>query len=104
MLREISSEQLLEWVVFSELEPFEPERLEQVVVSVAQAIYNVNRDRKKRKEPFTIDDCLPRFGDNNRPKKAATPIRRSWQAMKALAVTLTDDSKQSAPGRREKGD
>ena len=41
---------------------------------------NINRDDKKRPQPFTIDDFMVRFGDDVPP----APPKKTWQEMKQV--------------------
>jgi hypothetical protein len=81
MLREITWRQFLEWQAFFVLEPFDEDRADIRIASVVQALLNINRDRKKRKKPYTLEDARVWFGDTPRPKREA----QTWQQM--LAVT-----------------
>jgi hypothetical protein len=59
MLREIPSRLLMEWMAFYGLEPFGYEADFQGHALTASVIAEVNRNTKKRKEPFTIKDFMP---------------------------------------------
>lgn len=87
MLSKINGKQLLEWMAFSELEPFGPRREDERAGVIVKAIYDVNR--KKGSKPAKLEDCTPMFGDVPKPKK-------SWQAMMAFAQDYTIRSKIEA--------
>lgn len=50
-----------EWQAYAALEPFDEERGDLRAASIVQVLANVNRDRKKSREPFTLDDVRLRF-------------------------------------------
>lgn len=77
MLRSMTLTQFEEWKVFYDLEPFDEEREDLRFASLTQAIYNVNRNPKKRSSPFTLEEVRLRFGD-------AKPRQKSWQEMEAI--------------------
>jgi uncharacterized protein DUF4035 len=93
MLRSMTSRQFSEWMVYASLDPFDAEREDMRVGLIVSAIYNVNRDRKKRAKPFTITDCMPLFGDAapQKQKKVA-----DWRFMKALGKALTLASQEES--------
>lgn len=70
MLDEITWGQFQEWVAFAELSPFLAEREDFRIASIVQTLANVNRDPKKRRTPYPIEDFVLRFGDA--PKSTAT--------------------------------
>lgn len=60
-MREIDSQEFAEWMAYSLYEPFGPEREDQRAGMVAALIANVNRDEKKRSEPYDVEDFFPRY-------------------------------------------
>jgi hypothetical protein len=68
MLDEITWGQFEEWVTYAELSPFSAEREDYRVASVVQAIVNVNRDIKKKRKPYEIQDFVLYFGDSPKPE------------------------------------
>jgi hypothetical protein len=56
----ISSRELAEWMVFYNMEPWGAEVEDWRTGMVASVIANVNRDPKKRKEPYNPDDFIPK--------------------------------------------
>lgn len=67
--------EFLDWIAYYELEPFGPERVDWNAAMVASVIANANRDPKKRKKPFTVNDFIFRIKDKSQPG--------DWQTMKA---------------------
>jgi hypothetical protein len=68
LLGRVSSRELTEWEAYAALEPFGEERGDLRAGVVASVIANVNRDPKKRREPFEPKDFMPRFGETERAK------------------------------------
>lgn len=74
MLEEMTWEQFQEWVTFSSLSPFTADREEYRFAAITQMIANMNRDTKKRRDPYSIDMFVLRFGDMPEgPKKKQAP-------------------------------
>lgn len=98
MLRRMTAEQLRSWQMYEEVEPFSEERQDYRIGALMTLIANINRNPKKVRTPFSVEDCVPRFGDNT-PK--AKP-KADWHRMKALAMALTAESREKpqAPKRR----
>jgi hypothetical protein len=69
MLDEIDTVQWMEWMVYMGLAPFGPERAAWEHASIVAAIVNMNRDPKKKPEPYPIDTFLLRMGDMEAAKK-----------------------------------
>jgi hypothetical protein len=76
MLSQITWEQLVEWMAFAEVEPFDEERADMRAAQITSAIVNVNR--AKGASPVSVSDVLLRFGDYE-------PPRKTWQQLKAAA-------------------
>lgn len=96
MLRRMSCRQLMEWQAFDILEPFGPERADLRSGAILNVLMNAHRDVKKQRKPFTLAECVPMFGDSERPKK-----RMTWQQMQAVAIQLTAENR--AEHRRKRG-
>jgi hypothetical protein len=79
MLGEISWTEFIEWMVFNEVEPFDPIRADMRAASVCATVANVNRDRKKRSRPFKSEDFVLHWGDGI-PQKP----RQTWQQQKMI--------------------
>lgn len=76
----------LRWRYFSELEPFGELRQDYRAASIVQALYNLQRDTKKHKDPFPITEFVLKFGE---PEGATVGRKRqTWQEQKALAKVL----------------
>jgi hypothetical protein len=97
MLRSMSGKQFLEWLAFSGLEPFGPERDDQRSGAIIQVLMNAHRNTKKRSRPYTLADATPIFGDAKKPTRVA-----DWRAMKAVAIMMTADSRARTPRGRKR--
>lgn len=67
--RRMSSHELTEWMAFYELEPFGDEWRQ--TASITSLMANVNRDTKKRTQPYEIEDFMPI--DRTTTEEAETP-------------------------------
>jgi hypothetical protein len=54
-------------VVYEQLTPFTQDREEYRFASVVSMLANINRDSKKQKEPWPLDQFVLRFGDMPEP-------------------------------------
>jgi G3E family GTPase len=94
MLRSMSAKQWGEWVAFGELEPFEPERLEQVVSQVTQVLINQNRSRGTK--AISNDDIRLRFGDDAAQVPGSVVAQRKSSAtLEAVARAMVITSRKA---------
>jgi hypothetical protein len=99
MLDEIDYPAFLEWMAMAELSPFTAEREEYRTANIVQAIVNMNRDVKKRREPWPIEQFVLRFGDMPAYKKRQTPEEQKAIARMfymAFNQPFLDKDKQNA--------
>lgn len=80
MLEEMPAGLLWEWVAFSHVAPFGPERADLRAGIVASVVANSSRNPKKKPKPFSPGDFMPKF---ERPKKVQT-----WEEQLAIVVEL----------------
>jgi hypothetical protein len=66
--RRLSAAELTEWMAFYHLEPWGGERSDLQAGIIASTVANVNRDSKKKPEPYRPQDFIPQYG----PKKEQT--------------------------------
>lgn len=62
LLERISSRELTEWIAYQQLEPMQAERSDRIELLLGQLLVllaNVNRDTKKRKRPYSLEDFMP---------------------------------------------
>lgn len=64
----LSGSQLQDWMDYAAREPFGSARADQRAGVLAALIANVNRDSKRKPEPFTIEDFFP-----SEPPREETP-------------------------------
>lgn len=83
MLDEIDYPRFMEWMAFAELSPFTADREEYRTANVVQAIVNMNRDVKKRREPWPLEQFVLRFGDM--PGAQATKRQQTPEEQKQIA-------------------
>lgn len=77
---------LMEWVAYSELEPFGEERADWRSGMVASVVANVNRD-PKRGRPFQPKDFMPQFDEKAARSAARKPLlgTEQWSDVKRMA-------------------
>jgi len=56
---EVSSAEFTDWLSYHQIEPFGSQMDDLRAGAVTAAIYNTNRDTKKRPEPFGPSDVIP---------------------------------------------
>jgi hypothetical protein len=55
LLHRISSKELSEWIAYARFEPFGEEAADKRAAMLLCLLANVNRDRQKHPEPFTVE-------------------------------------------------
>jgi len=60
LLLRFDSRELTEWMIFHDMEPWGAEPADLRAGIVASTIANVNRDHKKRSQPYKPEDFMPR--------------------------------------------
>lgn len=95
MLREITIQELLEWRVFAELEPFDEERMDIRIAHVVQTLVNINRDTKKRPQPYELSEFMLPFGDM--PPRVKP--KQTWQQQKQMAQLIAGALSAAAPAK-----
>lgn len=87
LLATISSRELAEWALYAELEPFGATRADVRAGIVAATVANVNRDPKKRKEPYTPGDFFSELRQA-RPAKPRQTVEEQIAAMERIATAF----------------
>lgn len=59
LLEVLTSKQLSEWMAFAQLEPFGERNRDLSIGLMTSLLANVNRDKKRKKEPFVPEDFMP---------------------------------------------
>lgn len=84
MLRQMTAKEFLGWEQYFQLAPFGDLRADYRSASIVAMIANVNRDSKRRPEPYTVEDFRLRFG-SDRDTKPAIP---QWQLVKSAMMHI----------------
>ena len=80
LLAETTSAELSELVAFYGLEPFGPERGDLQAGVVAATVANVNRDPKKQKRPYSVQEFMPKFkGGGGDPAPSTNRRYERWR-------------------------
>jgi hypothetical protein len=58
MMQTMSAVEYNEWLAYYDTEPFGPEADEMRLARLLSLIAEINRDEKKRKEPFTAEEMM----------------------------------------------
>ena len=61
LLARTSSRELSEWMAFDAIEPLGDRRLDVLLASFMALFANANRDPKKRRRAFKVEDFLPQW-------------------------------------------
>jgi len=77
MLSEISNKELIEWMVFADLEPFDEERADVRAAAIRATLLNIHR--RQGTPVVTPLECMTHFGDSEPP-----PHKQTWQEQKAI--------------------
>jgi len=88
-------------MAYFSIEPFGEERADLRMATIACLIANANRDEKKRREPYTVQDFMPRFDPNPGaidPHPGPLPDgererRQTWEQQKAMMMALMPPKK-----------
>lgn len=84
MLARMSSREVSEWMAYSQIEPMASERSDRVELLLGQLLVllaNINRDTKRRKRPYSLEDFMPWLRGQQKP-------RQSWQQQLAIVEAL----------------
>lgn len=79
----ISAEELTEWMALYRLEPWGEERGDMRAALIASIIANVNRDPKKRPQPYELKDFMLKFEPDPPPDP-----ENVWAKIEAWARSL----------------
>lgn len=89
MLARLPARMLAEWMAYYTIEPFGVERGDLQAGLVAAAIYNVHRDPKRRRQPFTPADFLLEFPPEEEIAAAADDRSVFEKLKRALGLTAS---------------
>ncbi len=81
-------------MAYGQLEPFGEDRADLRAAIIAATVANANRDPKRQRRPFRVEDFMPRFGEE--------PLRQdTWQSQLAMVEMLNVAYRgRDARGRR----
>lgn len=82
MLRELTAEQLKDWMAYDELEPIGGKRGDWQAASIVAAMHSLQRNPERFPEPFPPGMFLLEF---DRPERKVEPRGRTWQEMRMMA-------------------
>lgn len=95
MLTTITYPQLLEWWYYDQLDPFGGVRGDVQAGVIASTLANINRDTKRKPDPFTVQDFVVDFAgvkDGEAAKGGAKPAARTpitspsqWRSVMSMA-------------------
>lgn len=88
MLSEMSTEQFFMWRVYFALEPFGEKRDDFRIGTLAALTANVNRDPKKRPQPFKPEDFFGSLQDGSKKRTGARKpmMAEDWQSARKMFV------------------
>lgn len=89
MGQRLSALEFEEWLAYNAIDPIGLERADAAAGIVASVIANVNRDPKKKPDPFTAADFMPRYDR----KRSDVPPESKWQQQKAAFKALMKRNK-----------
>jgi len=89
MLRSVTAAQLIEWMQYDILEPFGEWRDDWRSAEIVTMLANINRDAKKRKEPYKVTDFLTRFGERSEEElKPRQTVKDQVRIAKLIAAAF----------------
>jgi hypothetical protein len=97
MLRAMTPQHLLDWQTYALLEPFGELRADYRAAQIVTMLANVNRDPKKRHEPYKVMDFLLDFTEGASASRTRT---QTWQEQKGLLRMWLGGGQASTPKRR----
>lgn len=87
MLNYLTSSQLSEWEAYDRIDPIGKWREDFNVANLMALIANVNRNPKKKSNPFTISDFMPEWGKEEEKEKRQT-VEEMKQAFMSIFPNL----------------
>jgi superfamily I DNA/RNA helicase len=97
LLERIPSRLLSEWMAYYSIEPFGEARTNYLLAILASLLANMQRDPKKRREPFEPQDFLPELNSTDEEEPHQT-----WEQQKALLHALLPGTRTNGPGTGKK--
>jgi hypothetical protein len=99
MLDDMSREEWQDWQAFMEVEPFPAVQANVQHANLTALLRNIHRDSKQHPNPYTIEECVLRFGDD---LPTAPTRNQDWRItkanfFKAVGVTREEGKSRRAP-------
>lgn len=91
LLSRISSRELTEWMALDAIEPVGDRRLDVLAAIQMALIANINRDRKKRKNPYSAADFMPQW---DKPETAEGNGARMLSVVEILNTAFNGEDKR----------
>lgn len=91
LLSRISSRELTEWMALDAIEPVGDRRLDVLAAIQMALIANINRDRKKRKKPYSAEDFMPQW---DKPETAEGNGARMLSVVEMLNMAFNGEDKR----------
>lgn len=88
MLEEITPQQFMEWMAYSQIEPFQDVRSDYHAALIAKVQADIARDPKKRPQPFKIEDFILKFGSPKQQPLAPAPTRNQTLEQQKRAILM----------------
>jgi len=95
LLARLSSRSISEWMAYYSLEPFGEERADLRFGMLMALLANINRDPEKRREPYTAEEFMPKFGEEYKQDGQGRQDGRgqTWEQQKELLKSMTGSRK-----------
>lgn len=76
MLKGMTAKQFIGWENYSIIDPFDEQRADYRAAQIVAMLAEVNRNHKKRKNPYTIDEFLLQFKELKAPTREQSLAER----------------------------
>ena len=101
MLRSITATQFLEWTHYDLIDPFGEWRSDYRSAEIVTMLANVNRDAKKRKEPYRVTDFITKFGERSAESlKPKQTVEQQVSIAKLIAGAFNSPAARSMKKRK----
>jgi len=93
-VEQMSATELTAWAAFEILQPFPVTRIEIGLASIQCLIANMFRDSKSNPSPFTVDDFIPVFTEEEAEIKQQKRVARKTSAIFDVLQSVADKKKR----------
>jgi len=97
LFERIDAEELIEWIAYERIEPFDGQRLEAYLAQVSMILANAHRG--KNAPAVTFDKCLIKFGES--PEQDNSIDAKKARFMAAIARTPAGGGKGGKDSNRK---